>query len=186
MSPRSLTAFGVLLTLLLGAAPTGAAATSSPPPTSSSSHPSLPSAHLGDAAPRWAWPVDGTRTVNEPFRAPAHEYGAGHRGVDIGAGVGVEVRSPDDGVVAFRGVVVDRALITIAHPGGLVSTLEPVSSELEPGSAVHAGEVIGVVAPGGHTAPGDLHVGARRAGVYINPMLLFGEVERAVLLPCCT
>ena len=37
---------------------------------------------------------------------------------------------------------------------------------------------------GGHTPAGAVHVGVRWNGVYINPMLLFGGVERAVLLPC--
>lgn len=135
--------------------------------------------------PPWRWPVDGARRVVEPFRAPAHDYGPGHRGLDVAADPGAVVRAPADGVVAFRGVVVDRPLITIEHADGLVTTLEPVSSLLAPGTPVAAGDEVGVVASGGHTLPGALHIGVRLDGVYINPMLLFGEVERAVLLPCC-
>lgn len=133
----------------------------------------------------WTWPVDGPRSVVAEYRAPAHEYGAGHRGVDIEAVVGAPVRAPADGVVAFRGVVVDRALITIEHDGGYVTTFEPVLSGLNPGDAVSAGDVVGTVDLGGHAAAGALHVGVRLNGVYINPMLLFGGVPRAVLLPCC-
>ena len=135
--------------------------------------------------PRWRWPLAGQHTVLAPYRAPAHEYGAGHRGVDLGTSLGAVVTSPADGVVAFRGTVVDRPLLTIEHPGGLTSTFEPVESSLVPGQAVTAGQEIGVVDAGGHTAAGALHVGVRREGEYINPMLLFGDVPRAVLLPCC-
>ena len=133
----------------------------------------------------WRWPVPGARSVIEPFRAPAHDYGAGHRGMDVAAGAGAEVRAPAAGVVAFRGVVVDRPLVTIDHGGGHVSTWEPVSSSLSPGDAISAGDLIGVVAVGGHTARGALHIGVRRRGEYINPLPLFGGIPRAILLPCC-
>lgn len=137
------------------------------------------------AGPAWSWPLAGPRTVVEPYRAPAHRYGAGHRGVDLGSSIGAVVTAPADGVVAFRGTVVDRPLLTIEHPGGLVTTFEPVRSTLVPGEVVVSGQEIGVVDVGGHTPPGALHLGVRRHGDYINPMLLFGDVPRAVLLPCC-
>lgn len=136
-------------------------------------------------APRWLWPLSGVRTVSAPFRAPAHEYGAGHRGVDIGASIAAAVIAPADGVVAFRGTVVDRPLLTIEHADGLVTTFEPLRSDLLPGDPVSAGQSIGQVDTGGHTPPGALHLGVRRDGAYINPMLLFGDVPRAILLPCC-
>lgn len=133
----------------------------------------------------WMWPVEGPRRVVERFVAPAHDYGPGHRGIDIEAPVGVSVRAPAAGVVAFRGTVVDRAVLTIAHPGGLVSSFEPVRSDLVVGSAVAVGDLIGVVDVGGHSSPGTMHLGVRLDGAYVDPMLLFGEVPRAVLLPCC-
>ena len=148
-----------------------------------------PSAALssGDSedGPRWRWPVDGSPEVVEPFRAPAHAFGAGHRGIDLAAPLEAIVRAPADGIVAFRGVVVDRPLLTIEHADGLVSTFEPLQSTLKPGDTVSAGDEIGVVATGGHAAPGTLHLGVRLDGEYINPMLLIGTVARAVLLPCC-
>ena len=130
----------------------------------------------------WVWPVDGIRSVREPFRAPAHEYGPGHRGIDIAA-AGV-VRSPDDGTIAFAGTVVDRPLLTIEHADGLVTTLEPVTATFPAGTVVQRGEAVGTLATGGHAAPGTLHVGVRRNGEYINPLPLFGRVPRAILLPC--
>lgn len=133
----------------------------------------------------WAWPVDGPRRVVTPFRAPAHEYGPGHRGMDIAAAPGTKVRAPAGGVVAFRGTVVDRPLLTIDHGGGYVTTWEPLTSSLEAGAVVDAGEVIGTVAAGGHAVRGTMHVGVRMDDAYVNPRPLFGEVPRAVLLPCC-
>ncbi|MFT4156581.1 MAG: M23 family metallopeptidase [Microbacterium sp.] len=133
----------------------------------------------------WLWPIDGSRDVVSAYRAPANKYGAGHRGIDIAAPVGASVRAPADGVVAFRGTVVDRGVLTIEHPGGYVTTFEPIRSELSPGHAIAEGDDIGFVDIGGHAIAGTLHVGVRLDGEYINPRLLFGNMPRAVLLPCC-
>ncbi|GAA3945609.1 hypothetical protein GCM10022383_24240 [Microbacterium soli] len=133
----------------------------------------------------WLWPVSEAREVLEPYRAPAHDYGPGHRGMDIAAQPGADVLAPAAGVVAFRGVVVDRPLLTIAHGDGYVTTLEPVVSGLAPGVAVTAGMTVGTVSAGGHAVRGSLHVGVRIDGAYVNPRGLFGTAERAVLLPCC-
>lgn len=133
----------------------------------------------------WRWPVPDEREVVAEFRAPAHEYGAGHRGMDIAASPAAVVLSPAPGVVAFRGTVVDRPLITIDHGSGFVTTLEPVQSTLSPGTVLAAGAPVGVIGSGGHAAAGSLHVGVRRDGRYVNPLSLFGAPERAVLLPCC-
>lgn len=130
----------------------------------------------------WSWPATGHRTVVVPFRASVHAYGPGHRGIDIASSA--QALAPADGVIAFSGRVVDRPLVTIDHRNGLVTTLEPVMSPLAPGTVVHRGDAVGEVAAGGHTPAGALHVGVRWNGAYINPMLLFGGVERAVLLPC--
>jgi len=151
-------------------------------PTVASVRASAP-AGADEEAPRWVWPGGTTEVVRE-FEAPADPYGAGHRGIDV-AVAGDEVMSPDDGVVAFRGVVVDRPLITIDHGGGLVSTLEPVESDLAVGTAVARGQMVGTLAEGGHSAAGSLHLGARLHGEYINPLALLGAMERPVLLPCC-
>ncbi|MCX6502298.1 MAG: M23 family metallopeptidase [Microbacterium sp.] len=137
----------------------------------------------GVAAPRWAWPVPAARVV-APYVQPPHPYGAGHRGIDV-RGDGVVVTAPADGVVAFAGRVVDRGVVTIDHGDGWVSSFEPVSSALTPGTAVVRGQEIGRISVGGHAPAGALHLGARHDGAYVNPLLLLGGVPRAVLLPCC-
>jgi murein DD-endopeptidase MepM/ murein hydrolase activator NlpD len=132
----------------------------------------------------WVWPVSPFR-LERGFAAPAHRYGPGHRGVDVRPLEGENVRAPASGTVAFSGMVAGRGILTIDHGDGLVTTLEPIDSPLEAGDPVQQGAPVGVIALGGHTAPSALHFGVRYLGEYINPMLLLGEVPRAVLLPCC-
>lgn len=134
-------------------------------------------------SPPWVWP-GGVAQVVRAYEQPPTPYEAGHRGIDVAVATG-EIVAPADGVVAFRGVVVDRPLITIDHGGGLVSTLEPVESELSPGEVVGRGQMVGTISRGGHTVKGALHLGARLDGDYINPLALLGAAERPVLLPCC-
>jgi murein DD-endopeptidase MepM/ murein hydrolase activator NlpD len=124
-----------------------------------------------------------------PFRAPASPYGAGHRGVDLGAPVGSAVLAVETGVVSHAGRVAGRGTVTVAHPGGLSSTYEPVRPRVVAGTAVEVGTVLGVVeAPGEHPSGGHclltscLHLGARRPGAYVDPMLLLGG-GRVRLLP---
>jgi murein DD-endopeptidase MepM/ murein hydrolase activator NlpD len=95
------------------------------------------------------------------------------------------VRAPADGVVAFSGRVAGRAIVTIDHGDGLVTTLEPISSDVRAGTVVSRGEEIGTIAAGGHAAAGTLHFGVRLHGEYINPLLVLDGLPRAVLLPCC-
>jgi murein DD-endopeptidase MepM/ murein hydrolase activator NlpD len=136
------------------------------------------------AALGWVWPADSFRLARV-YIAPAHEYGPGHRGIDlalIGSGA---VLSPADGVVAFAGRVAGRGVLTIDHGGGLVTTLEPVETTLVPGTSVRRGDDVAILGLGGHAEAGAVHFGVRLDGRYINPMLLLGGVPRAILLPCC-
>lgn len=134
-------------------------------------------------AASWAWPLDAPRQVIRPFEAPATRYSAGHRGVDIAAAGGTAVLAPADGVVSFTGIVVDRPLLSITHPGGLVSSVEPVVASVDEGAAVQTGDVVGVVAEGGHCSGRCAHFGVRLYGEYVNPLALTGSLPRAVLLP---
>lgn len=165
-------AAGVVLAasaLLLGGTAHAATAPSEPP---------------DPAGAGWVWPVREFR-IDRPFVAPAHDYGPGHRGIDVRPLAAADVRAPAAGIVAFSGQVAGRGILTIDHGGGLVTTLEPIASELVAGTAVARAAPVGTVALGGHAAPGVLHFGVRLEGEYINPMLLLGGVPRAVLLPCC-
>lgn len=133
--------------------------------------------------PRWDWPLAPPHPVQATFVAPATPYAAGHRGIDITAAVGLPVVAAASGVVTFSGIVVDRPLVVIRHDDGLVSSIEPVTGSVEVGAAVDRGAPIGTVAVGGHCNASCVHLGVRRDGAYINPLLLLGEVPAAVLLP---
>jgi murein DD-endopeptidase MepM/ murein hydrolase activator NlpD len=137
---------------------------------------------LALAAPLWAWPVPAPHPIARPFIAPETPYSAGHRGLDIRADAGVEVRAPAAGVVHFAGFVVDRPVISIRHAGGVLSSFEPVEPLVVTGDLVARGEVIGTLLPG-HCATPCLHLGARIDGEYVNPLLFLGGLEHAVLYP---
>jgi len=129
----------------------------------------------------WVWPATPPRVVR-PFIAPAHPYGPGHRGLDLAADA---VRSPADGHVAFVGMVAGRDIVTIDHGDGLVTTFEPVVTDLDVGAVVARASPVGRVSPGGHSGPATVHFGVRWNGAYVNPLRMLGGVPRAVLLPCC-
>ncbi|MDD7943633.1 M23 family metallopeptidase [Microbacterium sp. NE2HP2] len=135
-------------------------------------------------SPGWTMPLRGA-AVARGFEAPAHEYAPGHRGVDLASGGEVEVVAPANGVIAFAGPVAGRPVVTIDHGDGVVTSLEPVDTALQTGTAVVQGELVGTVASGGHTGDGTIHFGVRRNGEYINPLLMMGGLTRPILLPCC-
>lgn len=140
------------------------------------------------AVVRYVMPVDGS--VARLFDPPAARWSAGHRGVDLLAAPGDPVRSPADGVVEFSGVVVDRTVLTVRHPDGLRSSLEPLVEPLARGTPVRTGQVVATLAgpPGpdghpGHCAPATcLHWGVRRGDEYVDPLGLL-RPGPVVLLP---
>jgi len=156
----------------------------------------------------WEWPLAAPHTLVRPYIAPATPYSAGHRGIDIeahetsenagsdggstvtaesspdaaAAGPEISVTAPAAGTVHFAGFVVDRPVLSIRHPGGVISSFEPVSTTLAIGDAVREGEAIGTLELG-HCSSPCLHFGVRIDGGYVSPLLFLGGVPRAVLLP---
>lgn len=133
----------------------------------------------------WVWPVPGPRVLERPFDRPDHAYGAGHRGIDVGAHAEASVTAPSSGTVLFAGPVAGRSVVTIDHGRGLVSSYDPVVPAVAAGAEVAPGTVIGVVESGEamHCPDGCLHLGVRLMGEYIDPRPFFGRPVRAVLLP---
>jgi murein DD-endopeptidase MepM/ murein hydrolase activator NlpD len=140
-------------------------------------------AGLAASASRWSWPLAPPHPVVHGYLAPPTPYGAGHRGIDIGAPAGGPVLSPADGVVHFAGFVVDRPVLSIEHGGGVLSSFEPVTTSLHAGDVVHRGEVIGVLVAGHCDVAPCLHLGARVDGEYVNPLVFLGGVPHSVLYP---
>ncbi len=135
---------------------------------------------------RWRWPILPRPLVLRPFRSPPSPYSAGHRGLDLAAVDGTVVHAVESGTVSHAGSVAGRGSVTVTHVGGLRSTYEPVDPVVVAGAGVSAGDVLGTVkARDGpaHCGPrACLHLGARRAGGYVDPHpLLTGG--RLALLP---
>jgi murein DD-endopeptidase MepM/ murein hydrolase activator NlpD len=136
------------------------------------------------ASSAWRWPVGDARAVMRGFEAPEHRYGAGHRGIDIGATEGTAVNAPASGVVVFAGPVPGRSVVTVDHGGGVVSSYDPIVPSVVAGESVTPGRQIGTLGPASAThCPGCLHLGVRRNGAYIDPLPLFGPPRRSILLP---
>lgn len=114
------------------------------------------------------------------FDPPADPYGAGHRGVDLAAGPGDEVRSALAGTVSFAGPVAGLGWVTVGHGGGLETTYGVlVELRVSAGDRVAAGDVLGVLG-----ADAD-HVdwGARQDGRYVDPLALLGRWEVHLIEP---
>ena len=141
-----------------------------------------PTVHREDGA-AWSWPLDPLPATRRAFDPPESRYGRGHRGVDLAARDAQPVHAVDAGTVSHSGVVAGRGTVTVRHAGGLESTYEPLEDRVATGTFVQAGAVLGVVGGPGHCAGTVcLHLGARLAEDYLDPMILLGPV-RIVLLP---
>lgn len=128
------------------------------------------------SAARFRWPLAGTPRVVRRFDPPPRPWLPGHRGVDLAATPGVEVRSAGAGVVLFAGTVAGRPVVTVGHTDGLRTTYEPVRSGPAAGARVAAGTPIGLLIAGhsGCAAAACLHWGLRRGEEYLDPLALLG------------
>jgi murein DD-endopeptidase MepM/ murein hydrolase activator NlpD len=179
-----MTLFRTLATVLLVVPLLGAPA---PAPVDTADGAPAPGASPASST-HWAWPGDNPREVLRPFLAPATRYGAGHRGIDIAT---VDVRAPADGTVHYSGILFGRGVLSVEHGDGVLSSYEPVLSNLRRGEKVSRGQVLGTVSPAvespdstlGHCAVPCLHFGVRILGEYVSPMNYFISIPRSVLLP---
>lgn len=133
----------------------------------------------------WRWPVQSPPHISRGFDLDS-PYGAGHRGIDIGATPGAAVFAPAAGTVRFSGFVVDRPVLSIEHPDGSLTSYEPVDSDLAAGDPVAAGQRIGTLSvEHRHPPEGALHFGVRVDGTYRDPAPRFADLAppAAVLLP---
>jgi murein DD-endopeptidase MepM/ murein hydrolase activator NlpD len=131
----------------------------------------------------FGWPVTPPHVVRR-FDPPPQPWLAGHRGVDLSAGPSAVVRAAGAGTVVYAGIIAGRGVVSVAHPGGLRTTYEPVASALHAGDPVAAGAVLGRLAPGhpGCPAAACLHWGLRQGDRYLDPLTLLG-LGRVRLLP---
>jgi len=132
-------------------------------------------------SPGWRWPL-ADHIVIRHFDPPAEPWLAGHRGVDLAARPGQEIGAAGPGTITYAGPVGGTGVITVVHQGGLRTTYLPVSPSVRRGQVVEAGDVIGVVARGGHCPVTCLHWGLLRGDEYLDPLLLLG-IGQVRLLP---
>lgn len=145
------------------------------PPRSAVVSPHDPRRSVRSAAEgRFVWPLHPPPPVVRGFDPPESPYGAGHRGVDLGASIGQPVLAAGAGVVVFAGQVAGRGVISIDHDA-IRTTYEPVRPEVSAGDQVYAGQRIGTVVASHRGCPGVcLHWGARRdkPPEYLDPLEL--------------
>ncbi|WP_283844502.1 M23 family metallopeptidase [Streptomyces sp. RerS4] len=104
-------------------------------------------------------PLPPPLSVARWWDPPPTPYAAGHRGVDLWAPVGAELRAVGPGRVHYAGPVAGRGVLSLTLPGGLRTTYEPVRPLVTEGEAVTAGQVVAVLTEGSHCAAPCLHWG---------------------------
>jgi murein DD-endopeptidase MepM/ murein hydrolase activator NlpD len=111
---------------------------------------------------RLDWPLRPRPAVTRVFDAPSPNWNRGHRGVDLAGVPGQHVYAAAGGTVVFAGELAGRPLVSIAHPGGLRTSYEPVKPSVRVGDLVAAGAVLGELVAGhaGCAAAACLHWGA--------------------------
>ncbi|EFA23128.1 peptidase, M23 family [Bifidobacterium gallicum DSM 20093 = LMG 11596] len=127
-------------------------------------------------------PVANARII-AAFDGPAQPWLAGHRGVDMEAKTGDQLRAPLDAVVSFVGSVAGKSVVSLRGEVGTL-TFEPAATQLSVGASVQQGEVFAHVE--GHSDHCDDHcvhwgvkVGNRQ---YRDPEALL-TAQRIVLKP---
>ena len=119
-----------------------------------------------------------TAPIIDPFRDPPCPWCPGNRGLELDTVAGEPVRSMAIGRVAFAGVVVGVAYVSVDHPDGRRSTYGRLTSiAVRDGQQVAAGTVVG-------EAGDTMILTVRVAGRYVDPAPLIGRPTwRARLVP---
>ena len=125
---------------------------------------------------RLDWPLRPPPPVARGFDAPSPDWRPGHRGVDLPGRPGQQVYAAGAATVVFAGMLAGRPVVSLAHPGGLHTSYEPVSAAVRAGQPVTAQTVIGELLTGhaGCPAAACLHWGAMwgpaSAAEYVDPL----------------
>jgi murein DD-endopeptidase MepM/ murein hydrolase activator NlpD len=127
---------------------------------------------------RLDWPLRPRPVVVHGFDAPTPTWNPGHRGVDLAGVPGQPVYAAGGATVVYAGMLAGRPVISLAHPGGLHTSYEPVRAVARVGQRVTAGSVIGELVAGHPRCPAAacLHWGAMWGAAaradYVDPLPL--------------
>ena len=130
---------------------------------------------------RFDWPLRPRPAIVRAFDAPTPNWNRGHRGVDLAGVENQSVFAAGPGTVVFAGELAGRPVVSIAHPGGIRTTYEPVRSSVRVGQLVAAGAPIGTLMRGHPECAGSacLHWGAMwgpaSAADYVDPLGLLAS-----------
>ncbi|MUL65645.1 peptidase M23 [Mycobacterium sp. CBMA 234] len=123
---------------------------------------------------RLDWPLRPRPAVIRFFDAPQPNWQRGHRGVDLNGSAGQTVFAAASGTVVFAGELAGRPVVSVAHPGGLRTSYEPVRAAVRPGAVVAAGAALGTLVAGHPGCPSCLHWGAMWGAAanadYVDPL----------------
>ncbi|OBA75818.1 peptidase M23 [Mycobacterium sp. 1554424.7] len=126
---------------------------------------------------RLEWPLRPPPALDgqgRGFDAPSPDWKPGHRGVDLPGSPGQPVYAAGPATVVFSGVLAGRPVVSLAHPGGLRTSYEPVRAVVRAGQAVTAETVIGSLEAG--------HAGCRASeanGACLHWGAMWGPASRA-------
>ena len=102
-----------------------------------------PPVGLADGA-RLQWPLrPAIPAVTRAFDAPSPDWQRGHRGVDLAGTPRQPVYAAGPGTVVFAGLLAGRHVVSLAHPGGLRTSYEPVEPSVRVGQSVRSGIRLG-------------------------------------------
>ena len=119
--------------------------------------------------------------IQHQYVAPVSEYAAGHRGIDFVLPMNGSIQSPVSGTIHFKGLVVDRDVVTIQSRDGKLFSFEPACTQLEVGHKVLKGEFFAT-----HCSPersfryhceSCVHYSVRTNFGYLSPMYFYGSLQ---------
>ncbi len=115
----------------------------------------ISAAPAGADEARLDWPLRPPPVLVQGFDAPSPNWHRGHRGVDLAGTPGQPVYAAGSATVVFAGLLAGRPVVSLAHPGGLRTSYEPVRAAVRVGQPVTSQTMIGELMAG--------HIGCRAA-----------------------